>query len=277
MKHREQFIVCIVSMLLLGLSSACRKKAPVAAPPPPPEAVAPAAAKPNAPTVSEFIAEPSPIERGQSATLRWQVRDATQVQIDQGIGSVSAVDKRSISPHASTTYTLTASGPGGTATAAATLNVNSPPPLVETKLPSPPSLSERLGREVQDAYFDYDRYLLRPDAIAALTNNAVSLKTIFNDFPDTTIVLEGHCDERGSAEYNLGLGASRVSSAKEFLERLGVPGERMIAISYGKERPQCTDENEPCWQKNRRVHFAPGETPKKVITQLEESARERNP
>jgi peptidoglycan-associated lipoprotein len=72
-------------------------------------------------------------------------------------------------------------------------------------------------------------------------------------------VVEGHCDDRGSAEYNLGLGDRRASSAKDFLVQLGIPADRLKTISYGKERPQCTDENESCWQKNRRAHFSPGQ------------------
>jgi peptidoglycan-associated lipoprotein len=120
-------------------------------------------------------------------------------------------------------------------------------------------LSERLAREVQDAYFDFDRYHLREDAIVTLTSDARALKMIFSDFPDTTVVVEGHCDERGSAEYNLGLGDRRASAIKEHLEQLGIPVHRLITVTYGKERPQCSEQTEECWQKNRRVHFAPGE------------------
>src|SRR5512141_424788 len=83
-----------------------------------------------------------------------------------------------------------------------------------------------------------------------------ALQAILADFPDAVIVLEGHCDERGSAEYNLGLGDRRAASAKEFLQQLGVPADKVKTISYGKERPQCTESNEDCWQKNRRVHFS---------------------
>jgi len=85
------------------------------------------------------------------------------------------------------------------------------------------------------------------------------LKAILSDFPGATIMVEGHCDERGSAEYNLGLGDRRASSAKEFLVSLGLPGDRLKTISYGKERPQCTEADETCYQKNRRVHFSPGQ------------------
>lgn len=113
--------------------------------------------------------------------------------------------------------------------------------------------------EVQDAYYDYDKSDLRADARDVLTRNASALKAILADFPGATIVVEGHCDERGSAEYNLGLGDQRAGSAKDFLVQLGVPADRLRNISYGKERPQCTDAGEACYQKNRRAHFSTGQ------------------
>ena len=103
---------------------------------------------------------------------------------------------------------------------------------------------ERLQSEVQDVYFDYDKSDVREDARATLQRNADALKALFKDFPTAIIVVEGHCDERGSAEYNLGLGDRRATSAKEFLVQLGVPADRLKTISYGKERPQCTEANE---------------------------------
>ncbi len=81
----------------------------------------------------------------------------------------------------------------------------------------------------------------------------------FNDFPSAVINVEGHCDERGSAEYNLGLGDRRSTSAKDFLVQLGVPAAKLRDISYGKERPQCTEADEACYQKNRRVHLSAGQ------------------
>ncbi len=84
----------------------------------------------------------------------------------------------------------------------------------------------------------------------------IALKKIFNDFPNTSVIVEGHCDERGSAEYNLGLGDQRASSAKQFLVDLGVPADRLKTVSYGKERPQCSEATEDCYQRNRRAHFA---------------------
>jgi peptidoglycan-associated lipoprotein len=107
-----------------------------------------------------------------------------------------------------------------------------------------------------DAYFDYDSSDIREDARAALSRNSDAIKKILQDFPSASLVVEGHCDERGSAEYNLGLGDRRATAAKEFLIQMGVSGDRLKTISYGKERQQCTESNEGCWQKNRRAHFA---------------------
>ena len=148
---------------------------------------------------------------------------------------------------------------GGSTTKAATVTVTVPPPPPPPPAKVTETLDQRLAREVKDAYFDYDKSDIRDDARAALTQNADALKRIFGDFPSATITVEGHCDERGSAEYNLGLGDRRATSAKDFLVQLGVPADKLKTISYGKERPQCTDSNEACWQKNRRAHFTAGQ------------------
>ena len=133
-----------------------------------------------------------------------------------------------------------------------------PPPPPPPPPPAKPTLPERLS-DVQDAYFDYDKSDIRSDARDALTKDADALKSILADFPSATIMLEGNCDERGSAEYNIGLGDRRASSAKEFLQQLGVSADRLKSISYGKDKPVCSEANETCWQKNRHVHFAPGQ------------------
>jgi peptidoglycan-associated lipoprotein len=270
MKRQQKLMAWVMSVLLLAFVAGCRKKAPVAAAPPAPKA-ATETAKPNPPTISEFTAEPSAIQRGQSAVLRWQVTDATQIEISRGIGTVAASGRRQIAPSDSTVYTLTAKGPGGNATADTTLNVTLPPPPAVAP-PSPvPTFSERLRKEVQDGFFDYDRSSLRDDARTALSNDAGALRTILSDFPNATVVIEGHCDERGSAEYNLGLGDRRASAAKDFLTQLGISGDRLVRVSYGKERPQCAESNETCWQKNRRVHFVAGENQQpKATSELHE-------
>jgi len=147
---------------------------------------------------------------------------------------------------------IVAVGPGS-ATVTVRTTAPPPPPPAPTKV-----FSEELSRRVQDAYFDYDKSDIRDDARATLTSNSDALKTMFREFPNSRVVVEGHCDERGSAEYNLGLGDRRATSAKEFLTTIGVPADRISVISYGKERPQCTEGNESCWQRNRRVHFVAG-------------------
>jgi peptidoglycan-associated lipoprotein len=254
-KRKISTVVLALSLLLVV--AGCKKKVPPPPPPPPPppkvEALPP---PPKAPSISLFTAEPSTIERGQSATLRWNASDATDASIGPGIGAVAARGSRQVFPSNTTTYTLTAKGPGGTATETATVTVTVPPPPPPPPPPPKRSLSDLLASDVQDAFFDFDKSDIREDARATLTRNADALKRIFQDLPGSTVVMEGHCDERGSAEYNLGLGDRRASAARDFLVQLGVSADRLKTISYGKERPQCTESNEDCWQKNRRAHFS---------------------
>jgi peptidoglycan-associated lipoprotein len=108
---------------------------------------------------------------------------------------------------------------------------------------------------VRDAYFDYDSSDIRPDAEDALRSNASALKEIFGQFSTGRVTIEGHCDARGTNEYNLALGDRRSTAARDFLVNLGVPATKLTTVSYGEERPQCTEENEGCWQRNRRAHF----------------------
>ena len=250
-----------VSAILLAFSlfiiaAGCKKKVPPPPPPPPPPVVKP----PAKPVITTFVAEPSSIQRGQSSTLRWSVQNADSVSINQGIGTVQSSGNRKVFPSSATTYTLTAKGKGGEASATARVNVTAPPAPPPKPQPKPKvSLSDRLRNEVQDAYFDYDKSSIRDDARSVLTRNASALKSIMSDFPNAVVTLEGHCDERGSAEYNLGLGDRRSTAAKEFLVELGVSASRLRTISYGKERPQCTESNESCWQRNRRAHFSAGQ------------------
>ena len=137
------------------------------------------------------------------------------------------------------------------------------PPAPPSPAPSPRALSEdeifaqksldQLNKErpLADVFFDLDRSNVRDDARASLTANATWLKRWSN----TRITIEGHCDERGTAEYNLGLGERRANAVKAYLVELGVPGDRITVVSKGKESPFCTESNESCWQQNRRGHF----------------------
>jgi peptidoglycan-associated lipoprotein len=108
---------------------------------------------------------------------------------------------------------------------------------------------------IQDAYFDYDKHTIRPDAQKALTDDAHTLAEILKNYPEYKLTVEGYCDERGSEEYNLALGDARAKQAKDFLVSLGIPADQLRTVSYGKDKPICTDQTESCWQKNRRAHI----------------------
>jgi peptidoglycan-associated lipoprotein len=232
-------------LILLMLAGGCKKKvavAPTPPPPPPPKAAAPTV------TIS---ADPSTIEKGQSSTLTWSSTGATNVSIDQGIGDVSTSGSRSVSPSSSTTYMISVKGEGGTAQASTRITVTSPPPPPPPPTVREESLEEQFTRRVKDIYFDYDKSDIRDDSKPTLSESANFLK----QNSSVRFSIEGHCDERGSEEYNLGLGDRRANAAKNYLLSLGITSDRMNTISYGKERPQCREANEACYQKNRRDHF----------------------
>ena len=242
----SQAIVALTLCLLL-LAGGCKKKAPVTKEAPPPPAPKAEIAKPAV----NFSASPSSIEKGESSTLTWSTTGATNVTIEPGIGDVSTSGNRSVSPNATTTYTLTAKGEGGITTATEQVSVSAPPPPQSAPAPVVKSLAELFTEDVKDVYFDYDKSDIRDDAKPVLATAANFLRT--NNFIKFSI--GGHCDERGSEEYNLGLGDRRANSVKNYLASLGISTDRMNAISYGKEQPQCHESNEECWQKNRRAHF----------------------
>jgi peptidoglycan-associated lipoprotein len=248
MRKRTHARILFGSLLaILALSAAC-KKPPIEAPPPPPPPVAAPPAKPTA----NLQASSNTIQRGESATLTWSSTNATTLSLSPGIGNVSAEGTQRVTPTDSTTYTLTATGPGGSADANVHITVNVPPPPV-AKAPEP-TLQELFDKEVKDAYFDYDKADVRADARDALTQSA----SFFRAYPQMKIVIEGHCDERGSTEYNLALGDRRAAAAKQFLVSLGIAADRMETVSYGKERPFCSASTEDCWKQNRRAHLVMG-------------------
>jgi peptidoglycan-associated lipoprotein len=112
-----------------------------------------------------------------------------------------------------------------------------------------------LLNRIQDAYFDYNKHTLRPDAETALRSDAQTLSEIISQYPDFKLTVEGHCDERGSEEYNIALGDARAKQTKEYLATMGLSGDQLRTISFGKEHPVCSDHDEDCWQKNRRAHL----------------------
>jgi peptidoglycan-associated lipoprotein len=247
MRTRQHARILFTALLaILALSAACKKPAPQAPPPPPP----PPAAPPASPTVN-LQASPTTIQRGESVTLTWSSTNATTVSLSPGIGNVSAEGTQRVTPQDSITYTITATGPGGSADANARITVSVPPPPQKA---AEPSMQELFDRSVKDAYFDYDKADIRPDARDALTQTAQFLRS----YPQLKVVIEGHCDERGSTEYNLALGDRRAAAAKQFLTSLGISGDRLETVSYGKERPFCTASTEECYMQNRRAHIVMG-------------------
>ncbi|GAB6183327.1 peptidoglycan-associated lipoprotein Pal [Thermodesulfovibrio hydrogeniphilus] len=110
---------------------------------------------------------------------------------------------------------------------------------------------KRLQEEIGDIYFDFDKYDIRQDAIQTLKKVSSALQK----YPNLRLIIEGHCDERGTTEYNFALGQKRANAAKQYLISLGIQSARIDIVSYGKEKPVCTESNETCWQKNRRAHF----------------------
>jgi peptidoglycan-associated lipoprotein len=137
------------------------------------------------------------------------------------------------------------------------------PPRPPAPVPPPPTLTEdeifarksvdQLNAEhpLSDVFFELDKSEVREDARTSLQKDADWLKR----WTSTQITLEGHCDSRGSSEYNLGLGSRRATAVKDYLVNLGVPTARVTVVGKGKEQPFCSEENESCWQQNRRGHF----------------------
>jgi peptidoglycan-associated lipoprotein len=107
------------------------------------------------------------------------------------------------------------------------------------------------GSELQDIYFDYDRFTVRADGVKAMEQNARWLR----GRKGQNVLIEGHCDERGTQAYNLVLGEKRARSAKRYLEDLGILGSQLQITSYGENRPVCNEQTESCYQRNRRAHF----------------------
>jgi peptidoglycan-associated lipoprotein len=244
-KQNRKWIVLLVTLAAVLLLGACHKKQVAAAPPPPPPP------PPPRPTATLSV-NPDSVQAGQSATLTWQTQNANDVSIDNGVGTVQPSGTQQVTPSQSTTYRLTARGAGGSEEATARVTVTQPPPP-----PAPqPSMSEQemFNQNIKDIFFDYDKYDVRPSDASTIQADA----TWLNQHPNVTLTIEGHCDERGSTEYNLALGDNRANAVKNALVQDGVDASRIRTISYGKEKPFCTESNEECWQQNRRGHFVYG-------------------
>ena len=238
----RKFALLIGLVAFAAIGGGCKKK--VAAPPPAPAPAPP----PVMPTVT-LNASPTSVNAGQTVTLSWSSTNATDLEIQPGVGKVAPQGSTPVNPTESTTYTITATGAGGSATASAHVDVTAPPKAAPT--PAPPSVSELFEQNVKDAFYDFDKSDVREDARAALTKDAEFLRS----YPQVRVSIEGHCDERGSAEYNLALGQRRADTIRKELELIGVSANQIKTVSFGEEKPRLTCHEERCWKENRRVDF----------------------
>lgn len=230
-----------IALAVVLMVSACGKKAPPAPPPPPPPPA-------PAPTAS-LTANPNTITAGQSTTLIWKTDYATDVSIDS-MGKVDPSGSRTVTPTESTTYRLIAKNDSGTQEATARVTVTqpaAPPPQTSSNQTE----AQLFARSMKDVFFDYDSYDISQQYQQVLQADARFLQQHRN----MKFLIEGHCDERGSTEYNLALGDNRANSTKQALIALGISADRIRTISYGKEKPFCTESTEACWAQNRRAHF----------------------
>jgi peptidoglycan-associated lipoprotein len=179
---------------------------------------------------------------------KWRTNHAVMLLILAGFIFVSGCHKKVASaPPAAPPTPPPASPAAAPPTSASTTRTN------PTPSPTPaPTMAGLFQRHVKDAFFDYNKSDIRSDAKQALLNDAEFLRS----YPEVRFTIEGHCDERGSEEYNLGLGDRRAAATKRYLVSLGIADSRIQTTSYGKEHPFCTEHDESCWQQNRRGHVA---------------------
>ena len=246
MSFRYRVLTCLVLFAAVIGFAGCKKKtqsAPYTAPP----------VSGPAPT-AQLTATPTTITAGDQVVLSWRTSNATSISIE-GIGDVPSSGVKTVTPTESTSYHLVARGDGGSADATARVTVNA----VQNAVGVPNDMSstnlteeEQFKASVQDIFFDYDSYEVRGDAQGALSKSAAYLAQHAN----IKVLIGGYCDERGSNEYNLTLGQSRANSAKQALVQAGIADNRIRVVSYGKEKPFCTESTEECWQQNRRAGFS---------------------
>jgi peptidoglycan-associated lipoprotein len=240
----------VILAVLFGMFG-CKKRTPTYPPPPPP------AAEPETPAPTIHLrANPEIVNQGESSTLSWVSTDTTEVVL-KNIGKFSPEGSTVVTPAESTTYTAIAYGPGGmTRSQVRVTVVQATEPVTPTKVPlvDEQALSDEeiFRTQVNDVFFDFDKYNLTPEAEATLRQNATILRT---KIPEIRLIIEGHCDERGTSEYNLALGDKRANSVRDFLISQGIAANRIRTISYGEERPFDPAHNEEAWAKNRRAHF----------------------
>jgi peptidoglycan-associated lipoprotein len=243
--QRIQWFQVVLALAVVIAVAGCAKKKvtpPTPVPPPPPPA----------PTAM-LAANPNTIVAGQASTLTWTTDFASSITID-GIGKVDPIGSMKVTPNESTTYHLVAKNDTATKEATARITVtpaaSAPPPTSSST--GDESNARLFSQNVKDVFFELDSYEISPQYEAVIQANGRFLQ----QHPAMSFVIEGHCDERGSIEYNLALGENRAQATKQALTQAGVSATRIRTISYGKEKPFCTESTDACWQQNRRAHFA---------------------
>jgi peptidoglycan-associated lipoprotein len=237
---RKPILLSTLAVLFGIAATGCHHKIAAAKPVPPPTA-APAPAP-----VATISVSPESVERGQTAELTWSTQNANTVSID-GLGTVDASGSKQITAQESITYHLQAKGEGGSAEANARLTVTEPAKKVADLTDE-----QLFAQNVKDIFFNYDNAAIRNDEETMVNADAQFLAA----HPEMQLLIEGHCDERGSEDYNMVLGNNRAKSVRDALIRQGIKADRIKVISYGKEKPFCTTaESDSCWSQNRRAHF----------------------
>jgi peptidoglycan-associated lipoprotein len=247
LSSRNRILTCLVLLLAVVGFAGCSKKttSPTNGGAPPLTGPAPTA---------QLTATPNNITAGDQVVLSWRTTDANSISID-GIGDVPSAGVKTVTPTESTSYHLVVRGEGGSADATARVTVTpaqNAVAVVNDMSSNNLTADEQFRANVQDIFFDYDSYDARADGQAALSKSAAYLA----QNPNVKVLIGGYCDERGSNEYNLTLGQSRANSAKQALVQAGIAENRIRVVSYGKEKPFCTESTEECWQQNRRAGFS---------------------
>ncbi len=254
--RKRQLTVALPLVLipLLCFAGCGKKTGPVR----PPTATGPAGTAPGAPSTTpppqlEARVEPESIVSGDSATLIWDATNADVVVIDQGIGEVDKSGRLKVFPTQTSTYRIVATGPGGYAEKTVTLEVGTQPQTLAEEELAGKTLAERFAYLVKPVFFQYDSSELRDEAKLTLDGNIRWLLQPQNK--GFGIMLEGHTDERGTAEYNLALGDKRAQVVRAYLVAHGVDPSRLVTVSLGEERPFDPRATEDAYALNRRVHF----------------------
>ena len=255
-------VVAVLAFTLLASAGCSKKSRQVPLPPavtssadsetPTPREVDPTAPAPEL----EIFLEPSLVRPGESAMLRWESRNADRVVITPDVGPVIASGRLRLFPESGATYQVTAEGPGGSVSKTATLElVSGGAPRTDVDETESGSLTQRFQKAVKPVFFGFDSADLTEEARITLDGNVRWLTR--RDNLGIRLLVEGHCDVRGTEQYNLALGDKRGRVVRAYLVSHGVDSSRVVTVSLGEERPFSPGDAEADHALNRRAHFVP--------------------